>query len=162
MMSITPIFDKHHLSVTYTEIISCHKRHTYLLLIFKISNMNCTKIFAAAILSTGLFLVTACGSEGSKRDEKIIVTDEQPAVQPEVHGTEVKPSDVTLSTPLNVEWVASGKSIYELKCQSCHKLTDERIVGPGWAGVTKRREPHWVMNMITNVEMMLETDAEAQ
>ena len=56
----------------------------------------------------------------------------------------------------------TGKGIYDLKCQSCHKLTDERLVGPGWAGVTKRREPHWIMNMITNVDMMLESDPEAQ
>ncbi|HEY0749739.1 MAG TPA: cytochrome c, partial [Chitinophagaceae bacterium] len=44
----------------------------------------------------------------------------------------------------------------------CHKLNEERVVGPGWAGVTKRREPHWIMNMITNVDIMLEQDAEAQ
>ncbi|MGB3164605.1 MAG: cytochrome c, partial [Chitinophagaceae bacterium] len=28
--------------------------------------------------------------------------------------------------------------------------------------VTKRRTPTWITNMITNVDMMLETDAEAQ
>jgi len=28
--------------------------------------------------------------------------------------------------------------------------------------VTKKREPLWIMNMITNVEMMLEKDPEAQ
>ena len=67
-----------------------------------------------------------------------------------------------LTTPLNQEWVTAGKATYDLKCQSCHKLNDERVVGPGWKEVTKRREPHWIMNMITNVDMMLETDPEAQ
>jgi cytochrome c5 len=80
----------------------------------------------------------------------------------ESHGNEVKPGDVQLTTPLNAAWVTSGKAIYDLKCQSCHKLSDERVVGPGWKGVTTRREPHWIMNMITNVDMMLEKDAEAQ
>lgn len=80
----------------------------------------------------------------------------------EVHGTEVKPGEITYQNPLNAEWVANGKSIYELKCASCHKLTDERLVGPGWKGVTTKREPEWIMNMITNVDMMLETDPEAQ
>ena len=80
----------------------------------------------------------------------------------EVHGKEIKPGDVTVTNPLNAQWVADGKSIYDVKCQSCHKLTDERLVGPGWKGVTKRREPHWIMNMITNVDMMLEKDPEAQ
>ena len=82
--------------------------------------------------------------------------------QPEVHGTMVKPDDVQLTTPLNAQWVTQGKGIYDLKCQSCHKLTTERVVGPGWSGVTKKRTPDWILNMITNVDMMLAQDAEAQ
>ena len=58
--------------------------------------------------------------------------------------------------------VTVGKNIYDLKCMSCHRLTEERLVGPGWKNVTKRREPLWIINMITNVDMMLETDPEAQ
>ena len=74
----------------------------------------------------------------------------------------VKDEDVKLDHPLNAQWVTSGKSIYELKCQSCHKLTSDRLVGPGWEGITKRRSPAWIINMITNVDMMLASDAEAQ
>ena len=48
------------------------------------------------------------------------------------------------------------------KCLACHKLDNTKIVGPGWKDVTKRRKPEWIMNMITNVEVMLEKDAEAQ
>jgi hypothetical protein len=36
------------------------------------------------------------------------------------------------------------------------------LVGPGWKNVTKRRKPEWIMNMAMNVDMMLETDPEAQ
>lgn len=84
------------------------------------------------------------------------------AGKPEVHGTEFKPGDVQVTTPLNAEWVSTGKNVYDMKCQSCHKLTDEKLVGPGWHGVTKRRTPEWIMNMITNVDMMLEKDPAAQ
>lgn len=80
--------------------------------------------------------------------------------QPEVHGTEVK--KVEMTNPLNQEWVTNGKNIYDMKCLSCHKLTDEKLVGPGWKDVTKRRQPEWILNMITNVDMMLEKDPEAQ
>jgi mono/diheme cytochrome c family protein len=80
----------------------------------------------------------------------------------EVHGKEIKAGDITITNPLNAQWVADGKEIYDVKCQACHKLTDERLVGPGWKGVTKRRELHWIMNMVTNVDMMLEKDPEAQ
>jgi hypothetical protein len=35
-------------------------------------------------------------------------------------------------------------------------------VGPGWKGVTERRKPEWIMNMIMNVDVMLSEDPEAQ
>lgn len=118
-------------------------------------------VLVITFLISGSLFFTACNSE-EKPKEETPTAQETPKDQPEVHGTEVKPGDITLATPLNQEWVKTGKGIYDLKCQSCHRLTDERLVGPGWAGVTKRREPHWIMNMITNVDMMLETDPEAQ
>ena len=70
--------------------------------------------------------------------------------------------EVTLNNPLKPEMVEKGKAIYEMKCSACHKLTDQRVVGPGWAGITERRKPVWIMNMITNVDMMLAEDPEAQ
>lgn len=82
--------------------------------------------------------------------------------QKEEHGTEVKAGDVQLTHPLNAQWVAEGKNIYDVKCSACHKLTTEKLVGPGWHGVTERRRPEWIMNMATNVDMMLESDPEAQ
>ena len=82
--------------------------------------------------------------------------------QEEEHGTEVKAGDVEMTNPLNAEWVLQGKAIYEVKCLSCHKLSNEKLVGPGWDGLTKKRKPEWILNMITNVEMMLESDPEAQ
>ena len=71
-------------------------------------------------------------------------------------------TEVTLNTPLEQERVVRGKAIYEMKCSACHQLTDQRVVGPGWKNVTKRRKPEWIMNMVTNVDVMLDQDAEAQ
>jgi cytochrome c5 len=104
----------------------------------------------------------ACTSKKEAEDaaKKSPSPSEAAAPQPEVHGTEVKA--IELTNPLNKEWVSAGKVNYELKCLACHKLSNEKLVGPGWAGVTKRREPLWIMNMITNVDMMLEKDPEAQ
>jgi len=73
-----------------------------------------------------------------------------------------KTTEVALNNPLNPEMVEKGKAIYEMKCAACHKLTAQRVVGPGWAGVTDKRKPEWIMNMITNVDMMLEKDPAAQ
>ncbi|HEX2844992.1 MAG TPA: c-type cytochrome [Chitinophagaceae bacterium] len=125
--------------------------------------MKPKSLLATAFLLTGLSVLVACNNEQKPAAENTTTPAQETATeQAEVHGTEIKPGEIELTTPLNQEWVTYGKSIYEMKCQSCHKLTDERLVGPGWKDVTKRREPHWIMNMITNVDMMLEKDPEAQ
>ena len=123
--------------------------------------MNKKVIQLAVILLSAIAFCISC-REGVKEDTPQLDVQELTKDQPEVHGSELKGGDITLSNPLNVDWVATGKSIYELKCQSCHRLTEEKLVGPGWKNVTKRREPLWIMNMITNVDMMLEKDPEAQ
>ncbi|MEZ4773219.1 MAG: c-type cytochrome [Bacteroidia bacterium] len=69
---------------------------------------------------------------------------------------------VDLNNPLDEAMVKRGAAIYEMKCSACHKLTNQRVVGPGWAGVTQRRKPEWIMNMTTNVEVMLEKDSTAR
>ena len=70
--------------------------------------------------------------------------------------------NVTLKSPLEQERISRGLAIYEMKCSACHKLDETRFVGPGWKGVTKMRKPEWIMNMITNVDVMLDKDEEAQ
>jgi hypothetical protein len=120
---------------------------------------------AAALLTLGSIAFVACSDGGDKEGGTTETTGsstETATGDNEVHGDLVKPGDVQMTTPLNAEWVAAGKNIYDVKCQSCHKLTDERVVGPGWKGITTKREPHWIMNMITNVDVMLEQDPEAQ
>jgi len=122
--------------------------------------MKTSKLFAVLLLG-GTFLTFSC-KEGAKDEPKPVDVQELTKDKPETHGTELKESDLTLGTPLDQAMVTAGKATYELKCQSCHKLTEEKLVGPGWKGVTTKRQPLWIMNMITNVDMMLETDAEAQ
>ena len=114
----------------------------------------------ALIISATLILVACIDKTPSIKTP--LDTQELTKNQTEVHGTEVKAEDVHLTNPLNAQWVTEGEGIYEVKCQACHKLTDEKLVGPGWKGVTQKRKPEWILNMITNVDMMLETDPEAQ
>jgi hypothetical protein len=70
--------------------------------------------------------------------------------------------NVTLQSPIELERAGRGRSVYEMKCQPCHKLDATRVVGPGWKDVTVRRKPEWIMNMVLNVEVMLDKDPEAQ
>jgi hypothetical protein len=127
----------------------------------KVFFMNRRIIVLAFMILAGSLVFFACADKKPTITEPLD-TEKLTANQTEEHGTEIKPGDVHLTNPLNTEWVAAGKSIYDVKCQACHKLTSEKLVGPGWFGVTKRRKPEWIMNMITNVDMMLEKDPQAQ
>lgn len=113
-------------------------------------------------LAVCALLFASCGSkvEAEKSAEAASTPSEILEGKPEVHGSEIK--TVELTTPLNQEWVGKGKTTYDMKCLACHKLTADKLVGPGWLNVTKRRQPAWIMNMILNVDMMLEKDEEAQ
>ncbi len=108
-------------------------------------------------------LFAACGGnntsdDGPKTPPKSMIAD---PVEDDGKGVgEIK--EVKLNNPLVASMVEKGKSIYEMKCAACHKLTDQRVVGPGWAGLTEKRKPEWIMNMITNVEVMLAEDPTAQ
>lgn len=117
-------------------------------------------ILAASLISSGLFLFS-CG-EGVKKDEKPVDIQQLANKENDSKGMAIKESEIQMTHPLNQEWVEGGKKIYELKCQPCHKLTEEKLVGPGWKGVTQRRTPVWIINMICNTEMMLDKDPEAQ
>ena len=105
------------------------------------------------------FLQSCGGNADSKEKTTVPPVTETPKASPNGIG-EVE--TVTLTDPMEESMIVSGKAIYEMKCAACHKLTDQRVVGPGWAGVTNRRRPEWVMNMITNVDVMLDKDPVAQ
>ena len=69
--------------------------------------------------------------------------------------------NVTLGA-LDATMAAGGEKIQAVKCSSCHKLTEEKLVGPGWKGVTQRRKPEWIMNFITNPDPMIDKDPAVQ
>lgn len=70
--------------------------------------------------------------------------------------------DVEVGPSLDVEMAKEGRLVSDLKCASCHKYTDERLVGPGWAGVSERHRPEWLMNFITDPDPMIDVDPELQ
>ena len=70
--------------------------------------------------------------------------------------------NVELPATIDAQLAAKGKEISDTKCLSCHRLTEERLVGPGWKGVTERRRPAYILNFITNVDEMIDKDKVAQ
>lgn len=120
-----------------------------------------TKQHALLMIAAALTL-SACGSkeEAEKAAKDAPTPSDLIANQPIFHGPEIK--NVELKTPLDQAWVTGGKAQFDTKCMPCHKLTGDKLVGPGWLGVTKRRQPVWIMNMICNTDYMLAQDPEAQ
>jgi cytochrome c5 len=123
-------------------------------------------LFTMAI--AGSILFTACGDD--KKDSTSTSTTSEststPAAADDGLSTDPKGvgphQNVQLTSPLDEAMVAKGKGISDVKCTSCHKTNEERLVGPGWAGVTDRRTPEWIMNFITNTDEMLKRDTAVQ
>ena len=113
-------------------------------------------VFALALI------VSSCGGDKSK-DVKPVKAKEK--VKTEVKA-EVKSSDpmtdkgigpITSLTLGDIDqgMATEGEAIFKAKCSACHKIS-KRFVGPGMKGVTQRRTPEWIMNMILNPEVMVQ------
>jgi cytochrome c5 len=112
------------------------------------------------ILFIFLGTLIACGGNSSNEKKDSAVKVEKPKTTDGKGIGEIK--SVALNNPLNQEMITKGEGIYNMKCAACHKLGTNRVVGPGFKGVTDRRKPEWIMNMITNTEAMLDEDPEAR
>ncbi|MEO6837621.1 MAG: cytochrome c, partial [Ginsengibacter sp.] len=100
------------------------------------------------IVSMALYFIS-CGGPGNKNDntssEPTASTSDTSAATPDATKSsnpsydpnrgEGKFHGVKVSDKLDVAMAEKGQKIYELKCSSCHKLTNERLVGPGWKDV---------------------------
>lgn len=50
---------------------------------------------------------------------------------------------------------ASGEEIFQQKCAACHLTGSDRLVGPGLAGVTTRRDHAWLKRFIMQPDQVL-------
>ncbi|GAB2499055.1 c-type cytochrome [Algoriphagus taiwanensis] len=133
----------------------------------QIPNQNKSQTMKKAMIwSMGIvaMLLTSCGggtdSQSSTSDSGASASEAPvPTADPKGIG-EIK--QVDLGAGIDASLADQGKAIVDMKCTACHQLNDKRLVGPGFQGVTNRRRPEWIMNMITNVDVMLDQDPEAQ
>lgn len=128
--------------------------------------INPMKKLAAIITTSVLLLATACGSKepeqtANSEAPKSMVADPE-TYDPKRGEGKWNAENVKLEETLNESWVSSGESIANVKCTSCHKTTEEKLVGPGWKGVTTRRSAEWIMNFITNPDPMIDKDPQVQ
>ncbi len=69
---------------------------------------------------------------------------------------------ITIPQEIDEKMAADGSKYFEAKCTACHKFAPEKYVGPGLMGITKRRKPEWIMNMILNPLEMTQRDPVAK
>ena len=127
------------------------------------------------IICSVAFMFSACGGSNDNNNESTATTETEattteattdsagtgnPSYDPE--RGEGKFHDMQLTANIDPKMAEQGQKIAELKCQSCHKMTAERLVGPGWKGVTDRHKPEWIMNFMTNTDEMIDKDPKAQ
>ncbi len=119
--------------------------------------------FASLFFATALLLLWSCGGNSSEQtDESADQTETTEADQPADDGQGVgKFRDITLGA-INHDMAVKGKAVFEEKCFACHRVTSQKIVGPGLAGVTTKQKPAWILNMITNPVEMTHKDPTAK
>ncbi|MBS1626924.1 MAG: cytochrome c [Bacteroidetes bacterium] len=127
-------------------------------------------MFSTAIMFLTITLLSCGGGNNS--------TPSTPAAAPTASTAETKTDNgnpsydpkrgtgkftkVDIPATLDAAKASAGEKVFNVKCSSCHKLTDEKLVGPGWKGVTGRHSAEWIMNFSTNTDEMIDKDPKAQ
>ncbi len=118
-----------------------------------------------------LFLAMAWVSCGDQKPKESPAETSKEAVREEKKGeaAEADPmankglgpiSSVSLGE-IDPDLAVKGEAEFKAKCTACHKIS-KRHIGPALQGVTQRRSPEWIMNMILNPEEMVLNDPIAQ
>lgn len=120
------------------------------------------------LLVLSLALAIACGKKEASAEDNYqpgggeATTEAADPASYDPKRGEGKFDTVELGATLDQALAKKGEEVAGVKCASCHKTTDEKLVGPGWKGVTERRKPEWIMNFITNPDPMIDKDPEVQ
>ncbi len=121
------------------------------------------KRFLSAIIIIAAFY--ACGNQensAAKTEENETKNEANGNPSYDPNRGEGKFKTVEIASTIDKAKAESGSKVFSVKCSSCHKLTEEKLVGPGWKGVTSRNTAPWIMNFITNTDEMLTKDPKAQ
>lgn len=117
-----------------------------------------------------ILLAISCGEKEEK--EKIKLTDTEKPVQKEIVEEAVETTaeadnmsnkgigpitSVQVGDNIDAAMATKGAELFKNMCSACHKM-DKKFIGPALTGVTERRAPEWIMNMILNPEQMIKED----
>ncbi len=121
----------------------------------------------ASILALGVLLIS-CGEKKEEKKggfemnrtktETKITTPKTKEVSVDLNNKGVGPiSTIELNAEIDAKMAAAGEEKFTALCTACH-MVDKRMIGPALKGVTERRSPEWIMNMMLNPDKMLKED----
>ena len=128
--------------------------------------MRSSNIIKISILVGGVFFIS-CGGSGSESksgEGQQSKEAESPVFDPNAKSDSKgvgRFTSVEVGEP-DAKMAEKGEALFVSRCAVCHRPTDEKLMGPGLKGVTQRREPQWIMNMIVNAEEMSQKDPVAR
>jgi len=73
----------------------------------------------------------------------------------------VGPVHTFAHTRFDEQLADKGNKLFIVKCTICHEIKEDKI-GPALYGVTKKRTPEWMLNMMLAPEKMLVEDPDAR
>lgn len=66
-------------------------------------------------------------------------------------------SSIDIPAEIDQNMVTHGKDVFDKMCTACHRV-GKKFIGPAPDGITERRTPEWIMNMILDPEGMVKND----
>lgn len=107
-----------------------------------------------------VLLLAGCSGNNSEQAQETETPSATEAPEAEVSAENSKgvgPIQSLDLQPLDTAMAAEGQELFESLCTACHRI-EQRHVGPPLAGITERRTPEWIMNMILNPTEMVQQD----
>ncbi len=125
--------------------------------------------FLLLIIAIGTFI--SCGGDSDKKEKEDVTIGDYGSEAPKATTPAKNSADmvdfsnkgigpvksVNLTDDIDQALAVKGETVFKNMCSACHK-TDKKFIGPALVGVTERRSPEWIMNMILNPEEMIQQD----
>jgi mono/diheme cytochrome c family protein len=118
-------------------------------------------MFRFMILAVCLVVLVGCGGSSHSDDTGRSSPAPPKAASQGDSKKGIGPIQEVALGPIDEEVAARGRVVFDTKCSACHKW-EERYVGPALTGVTTRREPEWILNMMLNPDEMIKHDDQAK
>ncbi|MBL1281537.1 MAG: c-type cytochrome [Fluviicola sp.] len=125
------------------------------------------KIIILSLVTITALFFTSCGGEKSiesqqaedtiKENVDEVIPEKTSETSDEMTNKGIGPISSIELGEIDDALAMTGRELFKINCTACHKF-GKRYIGPALAGLTDRRSPEWIMNMILNPDVMVVED----